>query len=188
MLPEVVLETAGIAVQLFLLITAADFLGGLFHWAEDTLGTVDTPIWGPIFVKPSSRHHDHPTDIMTVPWLRGASFILMAGAVVLVAAWLLNVLSWQLVLFAVLAGLNDQAHRLEHTPTKDLPRAVQLLRRAHLLQDARHHWQHHKAPHTSHYCVLTPWLNPVLDGLGFWRGLEKIVVPIFGAPRRPDLM
>ena len=187
MLFEVALAILGIAVQLFLLITAADFIGGLFHWAEDTLGSEDTPIWGPVFVRPSSRHHDEPTHILNVPLLRGTSIVLCAVAVVLPAAWLLGVLTWQLVTFALLAGLNDQAHRLEHTPTKNLPRAVRLLRRMHILQDSRHHWQHHKAPHTSHYCVLTPWLNPVLDGLGFWRGMEKIFVPILGAPRRPDL-
>ncbi|MBI1171770.1 hypothetical protein GC209_10225 [bacterium] len=185
--PEVFVAIAGVALQLFLLITAADLLGGLFHWAEDTLGSEDTPIWGPVFVRPSSRHHDQPTYILNVPWQRGAGLIAVTVAVVLAGAWLIGLFSWQLVVFALFSGMNDLAHRLEHTPTRDLPNVVRILRRLRLLQDSRHHWQHHKAPHTSHYCVLTPWVNPVLDSLGFWRGLERLVVPILGAPRRPDL-
>ena len=34
----------------------------------------------------------------------------------------------------------------------------------------------------------TPFVNPVLDRLGFWRGLERVLVPLFGAPRREDLV
>ena len=25
------------------------------------------------------------------------------------------------------------------------------------------------------YCVVTPYLNPLLDAIGFWRGLEKAI-------------
>lgn len=175
------------AAQVLLIVLLADFIGGLFHWAEDTFGHLDTPIWGPLFVRPNIGHHDRPADILQVPWLRGARMILLAGAVILGTAWVLGALSWQLILLLALAGLNDQAHRWEHTPPARLPRLVPVLRRLKVLQTARHHWQHHIAPHTSHYCVLTPWLNPVLDRSGFWRGMEALLSPLFGTPRQRDM-
>jgi ubiquitin-conjugating enzyme E2 variant len=49
------------------------------------------------------------------------------------------------------------------------------------------HARHHAGDKNTAYCVLTPFVNPVLDALGFWRAIERVVVPIFGAPRREDL-
>ena len=34
---------------------------------------------------------------------------------------------------------------------------------------------HHVKPHIVCYCVLTNWLNPILDATRFWRGLEFII-------------
>ena len=47
---------------------------------------------------------------------------------------------------------------------------------------------HHSGEKNTRYCVVTPFVNPVLDRLGFWRGLERVLVPLFGAPRREDLV
>jgi len=33
-----------LALEILAIVLLADFAGGLFHWAEDTLGAVDTPI------------------------------------------------------------------------------------------------------------------------------------------------
>lgn len=184
---DILVSILTVLVQVFLIALAADFLGGLFHWAEDTLGDVTTPIWGPTFALPNTVHHDRPADILKVPWLRGARFVIAAGVAILLVVLLFGALTWQWLLFVGIAALNDQAHRWEHTPPYRLPRFVHWLRHAHVLQSARHHWQHHKPPHTIHYCVLTPWLNPLLDRSHFWRGMERVFVPVFGAPRRPDL-
>lgn len=182
-----VLASLRILGEVVLIILAADFAGGLFHWAEDTLGDVSTPVWGPVFVAPNEEHHDRPSAMLTNPWMRSGRLVIAACLLVLAGSWALGVLTWGVVLFVLLTGFNDEAHLLEHTPPSRLPWIVLALRRAHVLQTARHHWQHHKAPHTSHYCVLTPWLNPLLDRTGFWRGMEAVFVPVFGAPRRPDL-
>lgn len=179
-----ILDLVWVLVQVVCLILLADFTGGLFHWAEDTWGDETTPFWGPHFVRPNIGHHDRPSAILSVPWLRAARYVLAAGAAMLLAGW---VLGWQLWLYVALAAFNDQAHRLEHTPTVRLPAWARLLQRAGILQDARHHWQHHRLPHTAAYCVLTPWLNPILDRTGFWRGLEREMAPVLGTPRGRDL-
>ena len=181
------LHTVFFCLQVIGLVLLADFIGGLFHWAEDTFGTPETPLWGPIFVTPNLVHHEQPTRMIEIHWLVNNTANIAGALAVIAFGWLLGAMSWQLLLFAVLVGVNQQAHRFEHAPRQALPRLVRWLQRVRILQDAPHHWVHHKDPHTSHYCVLTPWMNRVLEPLRFWRGAERLLVPVLGAPRREDL-
>ena len=32
--------------------------------------------------------------------------------------------------------------------------------------------EHHKKPYATRYCTRTNYLNPLLDAIAFWRGLE----------------
>ncbi|MFN9421301.1 MAG: fatty acid desaturase CarF family protein [Pirellula sp.] len=48
-----------------------------------------------------------------------------------------------------------------------------------MLQSPKHHAQHHIEPFESKYCVMTDWLNPILDRLDFWRRLEEIIWKVF---------
>lgn len=165
----------------------ADFAGGLFHWSEDTLGADDTPVWGPLFAAPNSLHHSQPSAMNRIHWLKNNAPLFALAAAVVLIAWALGKLTWEVWLFAILGGFNQQAHRFAHGVRLRLPRVILFLQRIHFLQDARHHWRHHTPPYTCSYCVLTPWLNPVLDILGFWRLMDRLFVPLIGAPRRPDL-
>jgi ubiquitin-conjugating enzyme E2 variant len=47
-----------------------------------------------------------------------------------------------------------------------------------LILAPRHHEIHHAAPHDKHYCITVGWMNPVLNGLGFFRGLEWVVARV----------
>ena len=170
-------------LQCLLLVLAADFFGGLFHWAEDTYGSEDTPLWGRLFVTANKVHHDRPAEMIKIHWLRNNAIIFIFCGSVVVLVWLAGAMTWQFLLFAIVAAFNQQAHRFSHTPHQRLPVIVRLLQRARILQDARHHWGHHRVDSDSHYCVLTPVLNPVLDRSGFWRGLERMLWPLLGAPR-----
>ncbi|MBW4707810.1 fatty acid desaturase family protein [Roseobacter sp. YSTF-M11] len=175
------------ALQFFLIYLAADLLGGVFHWAEDTLGDENTPLWGRHVVASNVIHHNDPTAMNRIHWLKNNASSFGASALVILGAYAGAVLTWQLCAFAILAGLNQQVHRFAHAPRLSLPSWVIALQRWGVLQDAAHHWRHHKAPHTTHYCVMSPMLNPVLDKIGFWRLAERLLVPICGAPRRDDL-
>ena len=60
------------------------------------------------------------------------------------------------------------------------------LQRCGLTLSPARHGRHHLAPCTVAYCISTGWLNPLLDGVGFWRGLEWVVSRLTGAdPREP---
>jgi ubiquitin-conjugating enzyme E2 variant len=181
-MPALLIDLLSVVVQAAGLILLADFIGGLFHWAEDTYGSADTPIWGPVFVQPNMVHHAQPNKMIQIHWLKNNAILFGVSALVTLVVWWAGALSWQFCVFALAAALNQQSHRFAHVPTVRLPWIIRTLQRWHILQDARHHWQHHKGG-TSHYCSLTPWVNIVLDRSGFWRGVERLVQPVLGPPR-----
>jgi len=171
-------------IGLYLLV---DIIAGFFHWAEDTLGKSDTPIWGPAFVAPNVLHHDAPHEMNKIHWFRNSLPIYIICITVLGVNWALDSLSFQVWFLAFFGLFAQQTHRWSHTPRKILPRPVLFLQRLKIIQGGKHHYRHHQGDHSIHYCVGTPWLNPVLDRVGFWKFLERLLVPVFGAPRRHDL-
>lgn len=180
-------DLAIISLQVVGLYLSVDFIAGTLHWAEDTLGTPTSPIWGPAFVAPNVIHHDDPAAMNRIPWLLNNLPLYVLGIVLLVLAWATGNLGWKMWLFVAIGIFSQQAHRWSHRPRKALPRVVLTLQRLQVLQSGKMHWKHHRGDHATHFCVVTPWLNPILDRFGVWRGLERFLVPIFGAPRRPDL-
>lgn len=180
-------EYAWIMVQIVALYLLADLVGGIFHWAEDTLGDENSLIWGRVFVRPNITHHDRPADMVKKHWLPNNAPIVLGSAIILLTVWLAGNFTWQWAVFGLFGGMNQQVHRFAHAPRQNLPKIVTFLQKLRVLQDAPHHWGHHRPPHSIRYCVMTPWVNPVLDRIGFWRAAERIFVPIFGAPRRNDL-
>src|SRR5207237_3939094 len=55
-----------------------------------------------------------------------------------------------------------------------------------LLQSVQHHAQHHSDHKNSHYCVITDFVNPLVDGIGLWSGLEWLIQKLTGLQRRED--
>jgi len=98
-----------------------------------------------------------------------------------------DALTWHVILICILGTNANQMHKYAHMPTSNVPVLVRWLQRLRILQSARDHGAHHRGDKNMAYCVITLFLNPVLYLLGFWRGLERITVPIFGSSRREDL-
>ena len=48
------------------------------------------------------------------------------------------------------------------------------------------HARHHSGAKDSHYCSITNFLNPLLEELEFWKGLERINEKLFALRRKPD--
>ena len=63
---------------------------------------------------------------------------------------------------------------------------ISFLQDINILQTSRHHALHHTDPKNSHYCTITNYLNPVLDTLRFWDGLEWLLAKTIGLNRQPD--
>ena len=46
------------------------------------------------------------------------------------------------------------------------------MQRMRLVLEPRHHQIHHTEPFETHYCITNGWLNPLLNKVGFFRGME----------------
>lgn len=178
-------------------IAAADFFSGCVHWAFDTWGSVDTPVIGRYLIRTFREHHDDATAITRHDFVEtnGSNSI---PAVVLVLAG--GSIDWtspgaQGVFFgtmwlvaSVFIAMTSQVHKWAHTANPS--RGVRVLQRAGLALRKSHHDVHHRAPHERNYCITVGWLNPVLDGVRFFRTLERVITAVTRAEpawRRHDL-
>lgn len=175
------------ALEAIAVLLLVDLASGLFHWLEDTFWTGKTPIVGRWVVTPNILHHRAPGAFVDKSWLESSWDLVAFGACIVAVSWGLHCLTWQVWLFAVVGANANQIHKWTHVPQHRLPWAVRELQKMGVLQSAADHAPHHRGEKNTAYCVITPWVNPVLDRLGVWRGLERLVVRRGAAPRRADL-
>ena len=174
--------------ELVLVVLLADFVSGLVHWTEDTFWSERTPLLGRWIVRPNVLHHEDGAAFVRLSYLRSNWDLLAVGVVLVALAWGLDRLTWHVWVFAVIGGNANQLHKWAHRARRDVPRLVRVLQDAHVLRSPAHHAAHHGGEKNTRYCVVTELLNPVLDSLGFWRGLERLLVPARLAPRRADIV
>ncbi len=184
---------AGVAVGAL----ASDFISGFVHWGCDTWGSVDTPLLGRIFIRQFREHHVDPEEICRHDFVEAngtnALLSLLPLGLCLLAPLNPAAPTFARVFghaFAVSMGvfvtLTSQCHQWAHLPVA--PRAVQALQRWGLVLSPRHHDVHHVAPHLGHYCITGGWLDGPLEGVDFWRRLERIITRVTGiAPRANEV-
>lgn len=175
-----------IVVQAIVTILIADFFTGLFHWLEDAYGCADFPITGRLFTKPNILHHHDPRYFVRHSWLQSSWDLALFCALIVAVAWRFHLLSWQVWLFAFVGANANQIHKWAHRSRQENGRLITFLHDCHLVQSPAHHAGHHTNPKTSNYCVLTDFVNPVLDRLRFWSGLERLLQRLFSVSRRVD--
>lgn len=183
----------------FMAILVADFASGLVHWAADTWGSVDMPIFGRIFIRSFREHHIDPTAItrhdlietngnnclLTVIPLMNMSYKLLTYSNETIAEYY-HTYCFFLIL-AVFVTLTNQFHKWSHTHN-GLPGWVEKLQDWHLILPKKHHRIHHVSPHETYFCITTGWLNYPLEFICFWSSLEWIIEKATGMhPREDDL-
>lgn len=166
-------------------IAMADLLSGFGHWVEDCWFGPDTPLMGRI-VRANILHHAEPAAFTGKPWhVTVKSTLPFSGGFALLL-WSLGALTWWMGLAIGIATFSNQVHKWAHLPGASVPAAVRALQRWRVLQSPSHHARHHRGEKNTSYCVLTNWLNPVLDAIRFWRGLELLVRLATRAVPRPQ--
>ena len=169
----------------------ADFISGLVHWAGDTIGDQNTPIFGPSFVTPFRYHHVDPKDITRHDFIEtnGNNCIVVSPVLALLMLVTPKTSGWFFYLCAVMTFTScfiictNQFHRWAH---EDNPaRWVRALQRAGLILSPEHHSIHHASPQDKAYCITVGWLNPVLDKIGFFRSCEAIIARVLPGALRP---
>lgn len=179
-------DSIALPLQAAGVILAADFAAGLIHWIEDAYIREDTPLLGKLIGKPNTVHHHLPRRMTRNSWWQSNWDLLLGMGLVVAAAALLGCLTWQVWLFAIVAGNANEVHKWSHRTRKENGRLISWLQDLHILQTPHHHAIHHTNPKEVHYCPVTNVLNPLLDTLHVWSGLEWLLEHTLGLRRQPD--
>ncbi|HEY4966401.1 MAG TPA: fatty acid desaturase CarF family protein [Puia sp.] len=165
-------------------IYAADFFTGFIHWLEDTFWTEETPLIGKWLIQPNEQHHKKPTAFLEKNWWQSSYDAIIIGIAILGTALIFRHLTWELGLFVLVSISACQVHKYAHIPPGRLPAFIRLLQKFRIIQGCTHHVKHHMRENNTNYCLITPFLNPVLGKLQFWRFLEFILKPVLGEVRK----
>ncbi len=166
-------------------IVLADFVSGLVHWAEDTYARFKPQrklTWLNQVALDNEVHHKRPRDFLQRSWWQSSWDLALLGAVILAVAHAVGHLTLAVVVFVLLSINANQLHKWAHRNPRENPRLVTWLQRMHLLQSPRHHGRHHAGKRNSHYCVVTNFLNPLLEEVNFWRRLEQLIARVTKRP------
>lgn len=153
---------------------AADLLTGAFHWWEDRFGSEDWPLIGRWIIAPNRLHHRRPLAFSAGGFM-GRNSASIAAAAVLGAGWL-AIAGPSMFMAATLLGgaISNEVHFWAHRPGAAGP-VRRVLQQIGLIQSPKSHALHHRPPHSVHFCVLTDWLNPVLEATQFWSRAEQLL-------------
>ena len=173
-------------MQCTITLFAAEFASGLVHWIEDAYIREDTPIVGRLIGRANTLHHHCPRYMTRHSWWQSSWDLVLLALLLLLVTWRLGLLSWHVWIFALLAANANEFHKWEHRTRKENGPLISFLQDIQLLQSGKHHALHHTDPKNSHYCTITNVLNPLLDGIRFWDGLEYLLARGIGLKRRPD--
>jgi ubiquitin-conjugating enzyme E2 variant len=153
---------------------AVDFITGIIHWAEDTWTALGrSKLLDTYVVRDNIEHHRKPGGIRSGTYWETNRVCIALAFVTAGVLMLFGVHAWQAYLIVLLASQSNQVHKWAHCANPPLP--VRRLQRLGILQSTAHHAEHHKRPYAKRYCTTTNFLNPVLDTVGFWRGLEWLI-------------
>jgi hypothetical protein len=163
-----------ILFNLVLCLLAVDLISGIMHWAEDTWAVPGTSKFlDQWIILPNIDHHRRPGEMRRdLYWETNLVSVVLASVVIGIMA-LLRVDAWQAYLIVAMASQGNQIHAWAYG--QEAPRFVGWLQRLGILQSVRHHGEHHKRPYACRFCTTTNFLNPILDAIAFWRGLEWVV-------------
>lgn len=174
-------------------VLAADLITGVVHWLEDNYATIDSSI---PFIRnvalDNEMHHYFPRDILAFTHLEHMQITSALTALVLGSIWLMapghfkQHLPFYLTLGIICLCANI-LHRFLHERDHERNVLATYLQKSRVLSSREEHQAHHRMGGLN-YCIITPWLNPVLDGLGVWAHLEAALQAILGvkaSPKRP---
>ncbi len=159
----------------------ADLLAGAVHWLADRCFDPGTFVLGPLLIAPFRAHHDDPTSIARHDVFEVAGNAALVSLPLVAALLALprpdgfatTLLCVTTLSFSAAAVATNVFHRWAHAASP--PRGARRLQRLGLILTPQRHALHHRGDHDRAYCVTSGWLNPLLDRLGFFARLERVV-------------
>ncbi len=158
----------------------AEIGSGIFHWVEDQYGN---PEWEHSKSKlkrfiyhnvigPNVTHHKTPAAMLKGNfWHRNNTSIIPAFSLALIAYFLWPTY-WPVWSGLILMGFSNEIHGWCHTKSSA---HIRFLQSICILQSPKHHKIHHTRPYSNNYCVMSGWVNPILNFFFFWEMLRGLV-------------
>jgi ubiquitin-conjugating enzyme E2 variant len=148
----------------------ADFIAGVFHWFEDRYWDADTPYVGALIGGPNKEHHNNPQGLLAGSYWHRNYTTIIPSITACVTCFFVPAWRDAWLAFAFLSQANE-VHAWAHSKGK-VNKLIEALQETGMVQSARHHGEHHRSPFEIRYCVMSNWLNPILDVIHFWRFCE----------------
>ncbi len=165
--------------QFLAILLCADFLSGLFHWWEDTYGNPNWPILGKHIVQPNLLHHHEPRAFLKGNYWQRNNTSIITGVILIAIPLLFGWFSFFYAACIALASQSNEIHRKAHQSDNENGRLICYLQSIGLLQSRKHHGKHHQSPYSINYCIITNYLNPVLEFIRFFQILEWCLAKVF---------
>jgi hypothetical protein len=175
-----------VGLQIAACVLVADFLSGVVHWLEDSYFNAKTPVIGKWLIEPNLLHHRDPRAMVKTSWWDTNVPLLLIAAAIIGITIALGVFHWWIGLTVAVLSHGAEFHRWAHRSRTENGRFIVWLQQNGVVQSPAHHAGHHRHDKDRHYCTITNYVNPVLDGVRFWRGLEAVIWAVTGVSRRPE--
>ncbi len=176
---EIILSTALILVHVFLLWLLADFITGVVHWWQDAYGNPTWPILGKYVIEPNLLHHQDPRHMLKVSYVNRVNTSLITAGILITIFWLSGWHSWQMIVCLLFCSQGNEIHAIAHRSDKENGKFLMFFQKLGIVQRRKTHGWHHKAPYDTNFCVMTEFLNPVLNKINFWTRLEWTILKTF---------
>jgi hypothetical protein len=169
-------------LTIFMAWLIADFMSGVVHWAQDRLLDVETAFNFTNSIKrDNDLHHEKPAAMLQISFWENIQ--ISAYFAWPISAILFVMDAPPIITLAVFfSALGNGVHRWAHMPPGKVNIFIKSLQRVGLLCSFNQHSGHHfvngelvmKENATRAYCVMSNYLNPVLDRIKFWNLLEYV--------------
>lgn len=139
----------------------ADLLFGIFHEIGDSDRFGNLPIVK-FIAAANIDHHKNPLAIVRQGYV-SRNISSWIGTLIIGALWLsIFGVSWILIGFAAGGFMLSEVHKWAHSP-RSAPYWARNIQKTGFFQSPKHHAIHHRPPHNKRFCVLTDYVNPVMD-------------------------
>lgn len=146
-----------------------DFVSGMLHWACDTWGKFETPIFGPTLIRAFRMHHVDPQDITLHGFIEtnAASsypmpFVIAFGLMLNSPSFFSQFYNWMIIFGVPLGILTNEFHKWAHLVHTKPHAIIGFLQKSGLIISHEKHHVHHMNEFDTSYCIINGWMNPIL--------------------------
>jgi hypothetical protein len=162
---------AVLVLKILFIYLMADFATGVFHFYADNYGVMDGK-----FLRNSVNllliHHIEPEKIASLTYweLTGGVY---KFAFIIFPISLVFGFHWEILVFLLISAQANVVHKWSHSRSEDTPSIAKFLQKFKLIQGKRQHQYHHIAGFENNYCVMSPYMNPILESVYFWKSVIR---------------